>query len=82
MARVACSPDLKGIGSMLAIAVSLLFGLAACAALAVIRVSLLTGWARARLILAELAEFDRQPLVTRLPSARSHWAPQPGLAAA
>lgn len=50
---------------MLAIAVSLLFGFAAFAALAVIRSSVAVGSARARMILAELAQIDRRPAVTR-----------------
>jgi len=66
---------------MLAMAVSLLFGFAAFAALAVIRSSLRVGSARARLILAELAAIDRRAGATRLPSTRPQ-APQRALAAA
>jgi hypothetical protein len=47
---------------MLAIAISLLFGFAACAALIVVHASLVAGARRARLILAELAEMDRVEL--------------------
>ena len=67
---------------MLAIAIALLFGSAAFAALAVIRSSLRAGSARGRLILAELAEIDRRTGATRRPSARPHQAPQRALAAA
>ena len=67
---------------MLAIAISL--GLAAFAALAVIRSSVIAGCRRARAILAELAEIERRALVTRSPSARSQprMRPIPALAAA
>jgi hypothetical protein len=51
---------------MLAIAISLLFGLAAFAALAVIAAALLAGFRRTRSILAELAEIERRARVTRL----------------
>lgn len=44
---------------MLAVAISLLFGFATFAALAVIHASLVAGARRARLILAELAEIER-----------------------
>ena len=50
---------------MLAITVSLLFALAAFAALVVIRSSLAIGTARTRQILAELAEIERRAGVTR-----------------
>jgi hypothetical protein len=50
---------------MLAIAISLLFGLAAFAALAVIASSLTSGARRTRAILAELAEIERKARVTR-----------------
>jgi hypothetical protein len=50
---------------MLAIAISLLFGLAAFAALAVIRSSVTVGARRARTILAELAEIERRAGVSR-----------------
>jgi hypothetical protein len=55
---------------MLAIAISLLFGLATIAALAVISSSLVSGSRRVRAILAELAEIERaqierKPRVTR-----------------
>lgn len=46
---------------MLAIAVSLLFGLAAFTALSVIGSSLRTAWRRAPALLAELAAIDAQP---------------------
>ena len=69
---------------MLAIAVSLLFGLAAFAALSVISSSLVAGSRRTRAILAELAEIERQARVTRPRAARP--APRvvllPALAAA
>jgi len=55
---------------MLAIAVSLLFGLAAFTALAVLASSLVTGARRARVILAELAEIDARPCVTRTAAVR------------
>ncbi len=60
---------------MLAIAVSLLFGLAAFTALAVIASSLISGSRRIRAILAELSEIERKALVTRPRSVR----PQPGI---
>ena len=69
---------------MLAIVVSLLFGLAAFAALAAIISSLGVGVARGRAIFAELAELDRRSRVTapweadRPAAARS----RPALAAA
>jgi hypothetical protein len=68
---------------MLGMAISLLFALAALAALAVIRRSLVAGSARARLILAELAEIENCAAVTR-PSAEARLplALQPRLAAA
>ena len=59
---------------MLAIAISVLFALAAFAALTVIRSSIVAGSRRARAILAELAEIERREGVTRTRSAR-----QPGL---
>jgi hypothetical protein len=58
---------LERLSSMLAIVISLLFGLTASAALAVIHASVTTGARRARFILAELAEFERAeraPVVT------------------
>ena len=69
---------------MLAITVSLLFGLAAFAALATLCSSLLAGSRRARAILAELAEIERRGRVTRfrpaLPKQRA--VPSPAFAAA
>ena len=65
---------------MLAITVSLLFALAAAAAIAVLRSSVLIGSARARLILAELAEIDREARATRPVPALLQ--PRPALAAA
>ena len=50
---------------MLAIAVSLLFALAAFLALVVLHASLAVGARRVRFILAELAEIDRRARVTR-----------------
>ena len=50
---------------MLAIAVSLLFALAAFLALAVIHASLTAGAMRVREILAELAQIERSARVTR-----------------
>ncbi|HEY6814528.1 MAG TPA: hypothetical protein VI168_03210 [Croceibacterium sp.] len=67
---------------MLAIAVSLLFGFTAFAALAVIVSSLLAGSRRARAILAELAEIDARPRVTRSAAARPAAVLQPALAVA
>ena len=69
---------------MLAIALSCLFGLAAFAALVVIRSSLGTGAARVRIILGELAAIERQPRVTRTPRARPQSRPgvRPAFAAA
>ena len=55
---------------MLAIAVSLLFGLAAFAALVVIACSLTSGARRVWAIVAELAEMERQARVTRPLAAR------------
>ena len=64
---------------MLAIAISCLFGLAAFAALVVIRSSLVAGAGRARMILAQLAEIERQPRVIRTVAAlhrpRPAWLP-------
>lgn len=82
---------IERIGSMLAIAISLLFGFAACAALIVVHASLVTGARRARQILAELAEMDRVELprietagmASRVRAKRySRPLPQPALAAA
>ena len=69
---------------MLAIAISLLFALAAFASLAVIATSVIAGASRARAILAELAELDRPAPVIRLVPPRSRPAAgfQPLLAAA
>ena len=72
--------NLEGIGSMLAIAISLLFALAAFIALAVLHASLVTGSRRVRAILAELAEIERSARVTRTRSAQP--ALQPLFAAA
>jgi hypothetical protein len=55
---------------MLAIAVSLLFALTACAALAVIVSSFRSGSRRVRAILAELAEIERGQRVIRMRPAR------------
>ena len=55
---------------MLAIAVSVLFTLAAFAALAVIHASLVAGARRTRAILAELAEIERGQRVIRVRPAR------------
>jgi hypothetical protein len=54
---------------MLAIAISLLFGLAAFAALAVLGASLSRCARRARAILAELAEIERRAGLTQAQSA-------------
>ena len=62
---------------MLAIAVSLLFGLAAFAALAVIAFSLMSGSRRVRAIVAELAQIERRAPVTRPWAARLQ--PRPAL---
>jgi len=67
---------------MLALAVSLLFAVAAFAAVSVIRSALLVGSARARLVLAELGEIERRARVIRAPSGHSRPALQPELAAA
>ena len=69
---------------MLAIAISCLFGLAACAALVVIHSSLVAGAGRAKQILVELAKIDRQPRVTRTAAAPHRLLPAslPALAAA
>lgn len=77
---------------MLAIAISLLFGFAACAALIVVHASLVAGARRARHIFAELAEMDQAETiqVERVPAARvpvkakgySRPSLQPALAAA
>ena len=56
---------------MLAITISLLFGLAAFAAMAVLGASLMTGSRRVRAILAELAEIERRERVTRVRPALS-----------
>jgi hypothetical protein len=84
MARLAGSPDFEGNGSMLAIAISILFALAAFAALAVIRSSVIAGWRRARAILAVLAEIERRGRITRTRPARPRPQPAflPALAAA
>lgn len=69
---------------MLAIAISLLFGFAAFAALVVIRASVMAGERRARRILVALAEFDRRAVVTRKeahpPLARMVRSPMPAAA--
>ena len=68
---------------MLAIAVSVLFALAAFAAFTVIHASWVTGSRRARAILAELAEIEREARVTRGPARPRPWAiHRPALAAA
>ena len=69
---------------MLALAVSLLFGLAALAAIAVIRSSLIVGIRRARVILAALDEIERGARVTRPAPAgsRPQLALRPAFAAA
>jgi hypothetical protein len=69
---------------MLAMAVSLLFGLAAFAAFAVIRSSLVVAVGRARLILGDLAEIERGERASRslTSGSRSRLAFRPGLAAA
>ena len=67
---------------MLAIAISLLFALAAFASIAVIATSLVAGARRARAILAELAEIDRPAPVIRLVSTRPAAGFRPLLAAA
>jgi hypothetical protein len=68
---------------MLGMAISLLFALAAVAAFAVIRQALLVGSARARLILAELADLDgRAPVIRPAAGSRARPAFRPGLAAA
>ena len=56
---------------MLTITISLLFGLAAFAAMAVLGSSLIAGSRRVRAILAELAEIERLARVTRGRSALS-----------
>ena len=67
---------------MLAIAVSLLFALAAFAALATIGSALIDGSRRARAILAELGEIEHRACVTRGRAAQ--WEPgyRPAFAAA
>ena len=69
---------------MLAIAIALLFTLAAFAAIAVIATSVIAGARRARAIRAELARIERPAPVIRLVPARSRPAAgfQPLLAAA
>lgn len=75
---------------MLAIAISLLFGFAAVATLAVIHTSVVTGARRARLILAELAAMDRAeraPMPGRIsprpaPLRETAWVLPPRYAAA
>ena len=74
----------EGVGSMLAIAISLLFGLAAFAALAVIHGSLVQGVRNARRILAELSPSEARPTIRR-EAARRPASPRAvplGLAAA
>ena len=67
---------------MLAIALSLLFALAAFASIAVIATSVIAGARRARAILAELAAIERPAPVIRLVPARPAAVFQPLLAAA
>ncbi len=67
---------------MLTIALSLLFGIVAFAAIAVLAVSLVSGARRARVIVAELATIERRAHVIRLGSGRSRPALLPALAAA
>lgn len=64
----------KGIGQMLAIAISLLFGLAAFSALAVIYASTIRGVRSARWILAELENGTRRPARPINPQV---WRPAP-----
>ena len=56
---------------MLTITISLLFGLAAFAAMAILGSSLIAGSRRVRAILAELAEIERLARVTRVRPALS-----------
>ena len=56
---------------MLAITISLLFGLAAFAAVAVLGASLIAGSRQIRVILAEVAEIERRRRVTRVRPALS-----------
>jgi len=71
----------EGVGSMLTIALSLLFGLIAFAALAQVGTSVSTGMTRGRLILAELSRQERA--AARAKSARRRALPSsPALAAA
>ena len=75
-------PASKG-RTMLGMAISLLFAIAAVAALAVINQSLRVGSARARLILAELGELDRRaPAIRPVVKMPPRPAFQPRLAAA
>ncbi len=67
---------------MLAIAVSLLFGLATLAALAVIHTGLLVGARRARAIFAELAEIDSRVTRSQRVPAQPRAIRLPALAAA
>ena len=69
---------------MLAIAIALLFALAAFASIAVVASSVIAGARRARAILAELAEIDRPAPVIRLVPTRARPAAgfRPLLAAA
>ena len=71
---------------MLAVVMSLLFGLAAMASILVVRASFLTGLESARATLTELAAIERQESVRpgpRVPSpVRPCAAPRPRLAAA
>jgi hypothetical protein len=66
----AALPDaFEGNGQMLAIAISLLFGFAAFAAVTVIHASVLHGARRARLILAELAADEARHVVPITPAS-------------
>ena len=67
---------------MLAIAVSVLFALAAFAASAVIHASWVTGSRRARAILGELAKIERETRVTRGPARPRSWTIRPPALAA
>ena len=71
---------------MLAVAISLLFGLAATASILVVRVSFLTGFESARATLAELAAIEWQESVQPVPRVPSRVrpcvAPRPRFAAA
>ena len=75
--RVLPAANDEGVGNMLAVALSVLFGFVAFAAIAQIHASVGQGVRRGRLILAELARTDRAVKARSAPRpGRPEWRPQ------